>query len=97
MEKVHGKSTERYNSTTLYSLAESAGATTFATFGVQGNEFGLTITGVSGQVVLLEACTNLVNPIWSDLGTTTLTGGSSYFSDPQWSKYPRRFYRLRAP
>ena len=24
----------------------------------------------------------------------TLTGGASYFSDPQWTNYPVRFYRL---
>jgi hypothetical protein len=26
----------------------------------------------------------------------TLTGGSSYFSDPDWTNYPGRFYRLRS-
>jgi len=31
------------------------------------------------------------------LATNTFTGGSSYFSDPQWTNYPARFYRLRAP
>jgi hypothetical protein len=25
------------------------------------------------------------------------TGGSSYFSDPEWTNYPGRFYRLTMP
>jgi hypothetical protein len=29
--------------------------------------------------------------------TNTLTGGSAYFSDPQWMNYPGRFYRIRSP
>jgi hypothetical protein len=45
----------------------------------------------------VDACTNLANPTWSPLATTTLTSGSAYFSDPQWTNYPARFYRLRWP
>jgi len=71
--------------------------TSDGSFGVQANQFGFTITGTSGLVIVVEACTNLVNPVWSALGTTTLTGGSSYFSDPQWTNYPTRLYRLRSP
>ncbi len=66
-------------------------------FGVRTNGFGFNLTWVSDQVVVVEACTNLTNPVWSPVATNTLTGGSSYFSDPQWSKYPARFYRLRSP
>ena len=68
-----------------------------ASFGVQTNQFGFTITGSSNLVVVVEACTNLVNPVWVPVGTTTLTGGSSSFSDPQWTNYPARFYRLGPP
>ena len=68
-----------------------------ASFGVRTNRFGFTITGTSNLVIVVEACTNLANPIWSPVGTNTLTGGSSYFSDPQWTNYPARFYRLRSP
>jgi hypothetical protein len=71
--------------------------TSDASFGVRTNRFGFNITGTSGLVVVVEACTNLANPIWSSVGTNTLTGGSSYFSDPQWTNYPGRFYRLRSP
>jgi hypothetical protein len=66
-------------------------------FGVRTNRFGFNITGTSNLVVVVEACTDLANPAWSPVGTNTLTGGSSYFSDPQWTNYPARFYRLRSP
>jgi len=64
-------------------------------FGMRNNQFGFNITWASGMVVVVEACTNLSNPTWSAVATNTLTDGSSYFSDPQWTNYPRRFYRLR--
>jgi hypothetical protein len=66
-------------------------------FGVQANQFGFTITGSSNLVLVVEACTNLASPSWSPVGTSTLTGGSSYFSDPEWTNHPARFYRLRSP
>jgi hypothetical protein len=66
-------------------------------FGVQTNQFGFNINWASGQTVVVEACADLSNPTWSTVGTNTLTGGSCYFSDPQWANYPNRFYRLRSP
>ncbi len=66
-------------------------------FGVQPNRFGFPINGTSGLVIVVEACTDLANPIWAPVGTNILSGGSSYFSDPQWTNFPARFYRLRSP
>jgi hypothetical protein len=68
-----------------------------ASFGLQTNRFGFNITGSSNLVVVVEACTNLANPAWFPVGTNTLTGASSYFSDPKWTNYPAGFYRLRSP
>jgi hypothetical protein len=68
-----------------------------ASFGVRTNQFGFNINWASGMVVVVEACTDLANPAWSPVGTNTLTGGWSYFSDPQWTSYTRRFCRLRSP
>jgi hypothetical protein len=68
-----------------------------ATFGVRTNRFGFNIAGSSNLVIVVEACTNPANPLWCPVSTNTLTGGSSYFSDPQWTNYPCRFYRLRSP
>ena len=68
-----------------------------AVFGVQNNQFGFNIAGSSNLVIVVEACTNFANPVWQPVQTNTLTGGSAYFSDPQWTNYPGRFYRLRSP
>jgi len=69
--------------------------TSDASFGVRTNQLGFINIGSSNLVIVVEACTNLANPIWSSVGTNTLTDGSSYFSDSQWTNYPARFYRLR--
>ena len=76
--------------------------TSDGSFGVQSNQFGFNINGNSNLVIVVEAATNLVNPVWDVVGTNTLntfigTNGASYFSDPQWTNYPGRFYRLRSP
>jgi hypothetical protein len=71
--------------------------TSNASFGVRTNQFGFTINWASGMNVVVEASANLAAPIWYPLATNTLTGGSSYFSDPQWTNHPARFYRLRWP
>jgi hypothetical protein len=66
-------------------------------FGVKTNRFGFIISWATNLSVVVEACTNLANPIWSPVRTNTITNGSSYFSDPQWTIYRARFYRLRWP
>lgn len=69
----------------------------FGEIGVHTNLFGFAITGTSGVPTVVEASTNLASPTWSPLQTITLTNGSVYFNDPQWTNYPQRFYRLRWP
>jgi hypothetical protein len=71
--------------------------TSDGSFGVQNNQFGFNINWASDQTVVVEACTNLFNPDWQPVQTNMLTTGSAYFSDPQWTTYPSRFYRLRSP
>ena len=66
-------------------------------FGVQANGFGFTISWATNISVVVQACTNLSNPVWLPLQTNALAGGTSHFSDPQWTNYPGRFYRLRTP
>jgi hypothetical protein len=65
-------------------------------FGVQTNQFGFEISWASDKAVVVEACTNLASPVWSPVATNILTGGSSYFCDPQWTNYPACFYRVRS-
>jgi hypothetical protein len=66
-------------------------------FGIQTNHFGFAISWATNISAVVEACTNLANPVWSPMATNSLTGGSCYFSDSQWTNYSRRFYRLRSP
>jgi hypothetical protein len=66
-------------------------------FGVQSNQFGFNITGSTDFTVFVEACTNLACPVWIPLQTLSLTNGSAYFSDPDWTNYPSRFYCLGFP
>ena len=65
--------------------------------GAQTNAFGFTISWATNSAVVVEASTNLAIPDWSPVSTNTLIGGTSYFSDPQWTNYPARFYRLSSP
>ncbi len=46
--------------------------------------------------VVVEAAMNVANTTWILLQTNSLTGGWTFFSDPHWTNYPRRFYRVRA-
>jgi hypothetical protein len=68
-----------------------------ASFGVRSNQFGFNINWASGHTVVVEACSNMANPVWQPVQTNTLVSDSVYFSDPQWTNYPTRFYRLRSP
>jgi hypothetical protein len=63
-------------------------------FGVQTNGFGFTISWATNLAVVVEASTDLANPVWLPVSTNTLTDSSSYFCDPEWTNYPARFYRL---
>jgi len=64
-------------------------------FGVRSNHFGFTISWATNASVVVEACTNLTNPVWLPVSTNTLVSGTSYFSDPQPANLPGRFYRLK--
>jgi hypothetical protein len=65
------------------------------TFGYRSNRFEFTMSGSSGQVVIVESSTNLVN--WQSLITNTLGSGPLYFCDSGCTNLARRFYRLRLP
>jgi hypothetical protein len=66
------------------------------TLGVQSNQFGFTITGTTNIPVVVEASTNFGSG-WTLLKSLNLTNGSFYFSDPTWTNYSGRFYRIRSP
>jgi hypothetical protein len=64
---------------------------------LQTNQFGFIISGTTNIPVVVEASTGLAGASWTALQSCTLTNGSIYFNDPQWTTYPSRFYRIRSP
>jgi BspA type Leucine rich repeat region (6 copies) len=63
-------------------------------FGVKTNQFGFNVSCDNNLLVVVEACTNLENPLWLPVATNL---GPFYFSDSQWRNYPARFFRPRTP
>jgi hypothetical protein len=59
--------------------------------------FGFNITGTADIPIVIEAATDLANATWFPLQSLNLTNGAFYFSDPDWTNYPARFYRIRSP
>jgi hypothetical protein len=66
-------------------------------FGVRQNRFGFNIAGTADIPLVVEASTNLAAQSWVPLQSLTLTSGTAYFSDSQWTNFPDRFYRIRSP
>jgi hypothetical protein len=65
--------------------------------GVRNEAFGFTIAWAPNTTLVVEACTDLNRPDWSPVNTNTPSDGLWVFSDPEWTNYPARFYRLKAP
>jgi hypothetical protein len=64
--------------------------------GFTGGQFGFNLTGIPYAGIVIEATTNLSNPVWLPVATNTFSAsGTSTFFDP--SNYPSRFYRFRSP
>jgi hypothetical protein len=83
--------------TALWRLVNPLILSQSSSLGVQTNGFSFIISWATNISVVVEACADLANPTWSPVATNTLTGGWSYFSDPNWTNCPARFYRIRSP
>jgi len=62
-------------------------------FGSPSNSFGLSVLSVSGQIVVVEVSSNLVN--WAPWSTGIAGANPLEFTDPLPVSTPRRFYRAR--
>ena len=63
-------------------------------FGVRSNQFDFNVSAVPGQVVVIEASTDLAN--WVPIQTNLVTSLSLVmFTDSQAGLFPHRFYRVR--
>jgi hypothetical protein len=67
-------------------------------FGLQTAGFGFTISWATNASIVVEASASLANPVWQPLQTNTITvsKGTFYFIDSQWTNYGGRFYRIRS-
>jgi Leucine Rich Repeat (LRR) protein len=60
--------------------------------------FGFNLTGPTNVTIVIDACTNLAQAVWSPVSTNQFsTNGTSLFSDSQSGNFPVRFYRMRSP
>lgn len=66
-------------------------------FGVRTNAFGFVVSWATNLSVVVDACVDLANAAWSPVSTNALMDGWFYFSDPDWTNYPARLYRIRSP
>jgi len=63
-------------------------------FGLSNNQFGFNINWTSGQVIVVEACSNLANASWIPLQTNTLTSNSFFFSEPFQTNSAGHYFRI---
>ena len=68
-----------------------------SSFGVKTNQFGFVVSWATNLSVVVEAAADVAALEWSAVATNTLSSGSFYFTDSQWTNYPARFYRIRSP
>ncbi|MPN32064.1 hypothetical protein SDC9_179540 [bioreactor metagenome] len=62
------------------------------------NHFGFNIQWAAGAEARVDACVDLANPDWKPVATNTVgSDGLAYFTDPDSTNYPTRFYRVRWP
>ena len=66
-------------------------------FGVRNNKFGFDITGTINIPIVVEACTNLADPVWVPLQSLILTNGLFYFSETFQPNAAGRLYRISSP
>lgn len=63
--------------------------------GVNDGMFGFNVNWVPGEQWVIDACTDLNNPGWEEIYWSAFSGNSTNFSDPEWSNFPSRYYRIR--
>ena len=64
---------------------------------VQDGTCRFTVGWTEGQSVVVEACTDLDDPVWVPLDSRTLEDCGFLFSDSEAAGHSNRFYRLRSP
>jgi sugar lactone lactonase YvrE len=88
------------NNTIRKGYAQNVPAALASSQSIQAGQFGLFLTGLAGQSVVIEASQDLVS--WSPAGTNIFPGFSwdlstLSFNDPLVGLFPNRFYRACTP
>jgi hypothetical protein len=83
--------------TALWYLSQPAILNHGPGFGPANGPFGFTIAWATNATVVVEACTNLAQLVWQPVQTNALVCGTNCFSDPDWTNFTGRFYRVRQP
>jgi hypothetical protein len=68
-----------------------------ADFGLRDGQFGFNVKGSTNIPIVVEASTDLAGSDWTPVAAVNLTNSLFYFSDPDWTNYPTRFYRISSP
>jgi hypothetical protein len=71
--------------------------TTDIAFEVHDNQFRFNVTGTANIPIVVEAHSNLTSANWTEIQGGRLTNGSILLTDPAWTNYPARYYRIRSP
>ena len=62
--------------------------------GFLSNQFAISLVGASNAVIVVQATTNLANPVWVPIATNALSSvGVGTFQDTRSITFPGRFYR----
>lgn len=83
--------------TALWTLPYPVILNTANSVSIGSNGFGFTISWATNHALIVQACTNLLRPIWQTVQTNILSNGVSYFTDPTWTNFPARLYRVGIP
>ncbi len=59
------------------------------------NTFSFIVSWAKNVSVVVEACTNLSDPVWIPLRTNAITDGYFRFSEPVRTNISGHFYRVR--
>ena len=65
--------------------------------GMGTNGFTFMIFWAPDVSLVVEATSDLANPAWSPIAANTPGSGTWQFTDPDWTNYPSRFYRVGSP
>lgn len=78
-------------------LWNSPAKTSGVSLKLQATRLGIDISGPPNLPVILETSIALAGEPWTPVLSATLTNGLLHFTDPDSTRHPARFYRIRSP